>query len=76
MLNLKPRYRISSSVSAQISLASYFAKPKASQFNIFILTMDLMTMCNVKVVSYSEKPTENYHSPAVQLGSKLHFSIF
>ncbi len=32
---------------------------------MFILTMDQMTMCNVKGVAWSDKPTENYH-PVLQ----------
>lgn len=29
--------------------------------NIFILIMDQMTMCNVKGVTHSDKPTDNQH---------------
>lgn len=43
---------------------------KAALINIFTLTMDQVTMCNIKGVTCSDESTENYH----QLS--LHFSIF
>ncbi len=34
---------------------------KAALINIFTLTKDKMSMCNVKGVSHRDKPTENFH---------------
>ncbi len=34
---------------------------KAAIINIFILVVDQMTICNVKVVNDSDEPTENYY---------------
>lgn len=34
---------------------------KAAVINIFIITMDQMTICIMKDASFSDKPTENYH---------------
>lgn len=36
-------------------------KLKGAPFSIFILAMDQMTACNVKGITHTEKPTENYH---------------
>ncbi len=46
-----------------------FQDLKAAIINIFLLTMDQMTTCNVKGVSHSDEPTENYHPAAVPLSS-------
>ena len=37
--------------------------------SVFISTMYQMTVCNMKGVACSDKPTENYHLSAVLLGS-------
>lgn len=34
---------------------------KTAPINIFILTIEQMTTCDVKTVIHSDKPTENYH---------------
>ncbi len=43
---------------------------KAALINIFVLTIDQMTLCNVKGVPGSDEPTENYH-PTLQFPSAL-----
>ncbi len=49
---------------------------KAALINISTLTMDQMTMCNVKEVARSDEHTEDYH-PTLQLPSALmSFSSF
>ena len=58
-------------ISTSFHLQAWFAWLKAALINIFILTVDQMTMCNVKGVACSDEPTENYHSnlqfpPALQ----------
>ena len=53
-----------------------FASISKSIVNIFILTIEQMTMCNVKGVASIDVPTENYHPTAVPLSSAEHFSIF
>lgn len=40
---------------------------KAAIINIFILTIDLMTVCNVRGAACNDEPTEDYHPPAVPL---------
>ncbi len=44
---------------------------KAALINIFILTLDEMTMCNVKGLVCSGQPTENYHHLSLQSPSPL-----
>ena len=53
-----------------------FASISKSIVNIFILTIEQMTMCNVKGVASIDVPTENYHPTAVPLSSMERFSIF
>ncbi len=34
---------------------------KAALMNIFMLTMNQITKCNVKGITHNDKPMENYH---------------
>ncbi len=47
---------------------------KAALINIFILTMDQITLCNVKSVAHNVEPTENY-LPTLQLPSALRLLV-
>ncbi len=49
-------------------------KIKAAIINIFILTMDQMTVCNVKGVAHSDELTENYCSTLQFLSTLRSFS--
>lgn len=35
--------------------------PKVAITNIFVITMDHITLCNVTELICSDEPTENYH---------------
>ncbi len=45
---------------------------KAALMSNFILTVGQITMCNIKEVTYSDKPTENYSHPTLQFPTDLH----
>lgn len=49
---------------------------KAAQFNILILTMDHINMCNVKGVTSNGIPAENYHISAVLASFGLFSLLF
>lgn len=49
---------------------------KAALINICVLTIDEMTMCNVKGVLRSEEPKEKSPNSAVSLSSTEHLSFF
>lgn len=52
---------------------------KAAIINLFILTMDQITMCNMKGVTHNDEPTGNYHLtllfPSTLLSILVPFSL-
>lgn len=43
-----------------LGLPCQFIKIKAVKFNVFKLTMDQMTICNVKGITCNDTSTDNY----------------